>query len=219
MSTGIVTYYHYGGQGSVCAARLKSNGFCDYEPEHYHVDYEDFPLDGSPPPGAMLTESAAAQVRATTPEGQLEEIAGTILALEENVDPNAQVDVLNDQLATKETNPKDALAAAEGRASLYLIPPVALVEVSKAMADGAKKYGPYNWRESGVRATTYLSGALRHILALIDGEDCARDSGVHHAAHAMAGLAIYLDAVAIGKLNDDRPSPGAAPALMEAMKG
>ncbi|MEY9242511.1 hypothetical protein ABIF27_003166 [Bradyrhizobium elkanii] len=48
-----------------------------------------------------------------------------------------------------------------------------------AMKNGAKKYGPYNWRSNKVRMTIYIEAAQRHLAALLDGEDKASDSQVH----------------------------------------
>lgn len=51
----------------------------------------------------------------------------------------------------------------------------------------------------------------------MDGEDYALDSGCHHAAHAAACMGIVLDALATGNLIDDRPTRGAASALIDQL--
>ncbi len=76
------------------------------------------------------------------------------------------------------------------------------------MADGRRKYGLMNWREKPVSSTIYYDAAMRHLMAWFDGEQTARDSQVHHLGHAMACMAIIMDAEAQGTLNDDRPKPG-----------
>lgn len=115
------------------------------------------------------------------------------------------------------TNPKDAIGITKAR--LDLVPPILSIEVSKAMADGAKKYTPYNWREAPVRMTVYLAAMMRHILACLDGEDNASDSGIDHLAHVAAGVGIVLDARACGTLIDDRNKAGvAAKALASAQE-
>jgi hypothetical protein len=98
---------------------------------------------------------------------------------------------------------------------LDLVPPSATHFLAMAMADGAKKYGPYNWREHPISTSVYIGAAKRHIDAFWDGEDRAEDSGVHHIAHAMACLAIMMDALTLGKLNDNRPIEGAAAHLQK----
>lgn len=111
-------------------------------------------------------------------------------------------------------NPKHLVGAS--KVPLSLIPSSALVPFAEAMGDGARKYGPYNWRVTKVSARTYIEGALRHLRALLDGEDCASDSGVHHCGHVMAGMAIFFDALTLGQLIDDRPLPGVTAELMAA---
>lgn len=124
-----------------------------------------------------------------------------------------------DPQTTKSSNPKDVLARNESRVLLHLIPTPGLIPAALALMDGARKYGPYNWRDEGVGATTYVSAAERHLRAWLDGEEDAGDSGVHHLGHAIACLAIILDAQAVGNLVDDRPLPAPTAALLEAEKG
>jgi hypothetical protein len=110
-----------------------------------------------------------------------------------------------------DNNPKTAIGAT--KVPLHLVPPSATHYLALALADGAAKYGPYNWRDAPISLSVYVSAAKRHIDALWDGEDFASDSGIHHAAHAMACMALILDARTIGRLNDDRPTKGAAALL------
>lgn len=109
---------------------------------------------------------------------------------------------------TGEPNPKDALG--DRKVALELIPPPALIAVAQVFKLGARKYGPYNWRSNKVRAMVYVGAALRHVLSYLDGEHIDPESGESHAAHAMACLAIVLDADATGNLVDDRPTAGVA---------
>lgn len=92
--------------------------------------------------------------------------------------------------------------------SMAPIPPTAVLYLGMAMSDGRRKYGLMGWRKTRVSSSIYYDAALRHLMAWWDGEDKAQDSGVHHLGHAMACLAILLDAEATGSLNDDRPVPG-----------
>lgn len=80
---------------------------------------------------------------------------------------------------------------------------------------GAKKYGAYNWRGNAVVASIYLAAAIRHVSAFQDGEQNAPDSKVHHLGHAIASLAILLDAEATGNLIDDRPKGGKFAEVLE----
>lgn len=85
------------------------------------------------------------------------------------------------------------------------------------MRNGAEKYGPFNWREKKVKATVYISAALRHINQFLDGEEIAEDSGATHLGHALACLGIILDAQETGNLVDDRPIPGAATKVIKRL--
>ena len=44
-------------------------------------------------------------------------------------------------------------------------------------------------------------------MAWWEGEDEDPDSGVHHLAHAMTGLAVLRDSQLQGNCKDDRPKP------------
>ena len=58
-----------------------------------------------------------------------------------------------------------------------------------------------------IKPTDHIDAAIRHLLALKEGEDVATDSQIPHAAHVMAGMSIVLDAAACGTLVDDRTNP------------
>lgn len=106
----------------------------------------------------------------------------------------------------KPTNPKDALGA--NKVPLHLWPTTATTLGAMALLDGALKYGRSNYRVIGVRASIYYDAAMRHIMRWFEGEDCDRESGLPHLSHALACLAIIVDAQAAGKLRDDRNYPG-----------
>lgn len=117
--------------------------------------------------------------------------------------------------AAKASNPKDAIGA--GKAALSLVPATALAYASLAHLNGAMKYGAWNWRKAGVRASIYLDAAMRHLLAWQDGEEADPEDGVPHLAAVLACVNILIDARACGKLTDDRPpSVGAAKVIRAA---
>jgi len=103
---------------------------------------------------------------------------------------------------TKDANPKDGIGAT--KLPLSLVPATAIALASLAHLDGALKYGTWNWRKAGVRASIYADAAKRHIDAWFNGEETDPDSGLPHLAHALACLNIIVDAEACGKLTDDR---------------
>lgn len=106
---------------------------------------------------------------------------------------------------TKPINPKEGVGST--KPSTVHVPSTALFALGEAHADGARKYGSHNWRDAGVRVSTYLEAIQRHLAAWKEGEEVASDSGVHHLAHVMACCAIVIDSQACGNLNDDRPTP------------
>lgn len=106
------------------------------------------------------------------------------------------------------TNPKRQFGTK--KPSAQFIPPVAIIEESVVMALGAAKYGPYNWQDDPVDATTYYSAAIRHLMAWFAGEDKDPESGASHLAHVRACMAILMDCQVSGILVDDRPKCASA---------
>lgn len=113
---------------------------------------------------------------------------------------------------TMPENPK----AIYGRSkpSLALFPSAALIECAGVFQSGADKYGLANWRKDPVEAMTYANAAMRHLYKWIDGQALDEESGCHELAHAIACLAIVIDAEAVMKLIDDRPHKGDAAQLI-----
>jgi hypothetical protein len=70
----------------------------------------------------------------------------------------------------------------ENKPPLDLIPPEAIEDEAKAWGFGANKYGRYNFR-SGIAYTRLIAAALRHLFALLRGEDNDPESGLPHEAH------------------------------------
>lgn len=117
---------------------------------------------------------------------------------------------------SKATNPKDAIGS--GKIPLHLWPETATILGSLGLLDGMLKYGRLNWREAGVRASIYVDAAKRHLNAWFEGEDLDPDSGLPHFAHALACIAILVDAQAANNMVDDRQYNGAGyRRLVEAM--
>lgn len=111
-----------------------------------------------------------------------------------------------------EPNPKQAYG--DKKVALATFPSAGLIYGALATAEGAKKYGPFNWRQRPVEVMTYLHAVLRHLLAWQDREDNDKDSGNPHIGHAIACLAIIADAIETGNAIDNRPARGAASALL-----
>jgi hypothetical protein len=116
---------------------------------------------------------------------------------------SALVDMAAQAATLKLTNPKDA--AATGRVPLGLLSPIAKAHWALAQHCGRAKYGAWNWREAGARASIYLDAIGRHTDGYLSGETHDPTDGTHHLGNIMACCAILLEAEASGKLVDDRP--------------
>lgn len=78
-----------------------------------------------------------------------------------------------------------------GKLPLDLLPFGALEEVAKVLAFGASKYGPNNWQNVKPKRR-YLAAALRHLSAVIRGQEIDPESGLPHLAHAAACVLFLL---------------------------
>lgn len=107
--------------------------------------------------------------------------------------------------STKDTNPKDAVGVKKVGISVLSWP--VLFELALAVFEGARKYGKFNWRKVGVRASVYTDACVRHIAAWQEGEDIDPESGISHLVKAQACLHILRDAQIRNMMTDDRP-PG-----------
>lgn len=100
------------------------------------------------------------------------------------------------------TDPKGE--AGKLKCPLWLIPSHPMEEAAWIHGLGAEKYGPWNWRDTKVAASVYVSAILRHLNAWRSGEDLDPESGRSHLAHIIAGCNIVMDAEKHGNLIDDR---------------
>lgn len=108
-----------------------------------------------------------------------------------------------DDILDKPSNPKDLIGS--NKLPLHLWPETATALGCLALLEGNLKYGRTNWRAAGVKSSIYFDACKRHLNAWFDeGEDIDLESGLPHLAHALACIAIIVDAKAAGKLTDDR---------------
>ena len=117
----------------------------------------------------------------------------------------------------KDTNPKDAIGST--KLPFHLVPDTLKAYAALAFCEGATKYGAYNWRIAGVRASIYKSALERHLAKWWNGEDCDPDTGVPHLASVIACAGILLDAKLVGKLTDDRPPVAPMADLIDNFEG
>lgn len=125
------------------------------------------------------------------------------------------VDYKGETNSSKPTNPKDAIGS--DKVPMHLWPETATVLGAMALLDGALKYGRSNFRAIGVRSSIYYDAAKRHLNKYFEGQDIDPDSGLPHLAHALASIAILIDATAAGVVTDDRMYPGGYARTIDAM--
>ena len=104
---------------------------------------------------------------------------------------------------TKPSNPKDIVGSA--KLDMGLVPDTINAEVALAYLEGALKYGRFNWRIAGVRASIYNAALRRHLSRWWNGENRDKVTRVKHLANLIACAGIVLDAELAGMLEDDRP--------------
>lgn len=111
----------------------------------------------------------------------------------------------SESLATgaKATNPKDSIG--DTKLPLHLVSPIIKAYQAIAHFLGNVKYGAWNYRAGGARASVYYAAAGRHMDAWWEGEDTDPTDGTPHLANAMACIGILIEARHSHKLTDDRP--------------
>lgn len=82
----------------------------------------------------------------------------------------------------------------KGKTLWNLVPFRELKEVVDVLQHGAEKYSPDNWKYVKNPEERYRTAAMRHLVALMTGneyDDEEGGSGMHHAAH-LACNALFL---------------------------
>ena len=88
---------------------------------------------------------------------------------------------------------------------MNLLPPKAIIEVSKVLTFGAEKYDAENWRKLDDLQNRYTAGALRHIFAHMDGEELDSETNLSHLAHAMCCLLFKLEIELEERFEEEKP--------------
>ena len=88
---------------------------------------------------------------------------------------------------------------------MNLLPPKAIVEISKVLTFGAAKYDAENWRKLDDLQNRYTAGALRHIFAHMDGEQLDPETNLSHLAHAMCCLLFKLEIELEERFEEEKP--------------
>jgi len=77
---------------------------------------------------------------------------------------------------------------------MYLLPPKAIKEVAKVLTFGAQKYDEDNWKKLDNLQNRYTGASLRHIFAIMEGEELDPETECYHEAHAICCLLFKLEA-------------------------
>lgn len=104
---------------------------------------------------------------------------------------------------TRPTNPKDGIGST--KVPLHLVSPIAKAYAALAHFLGNVKYGAWNWRGAGARASVYRAALERHMDAWWSGEELDPVDGTPHLANALACINILIETKYAGSLVDDRP--------------
>lgn len=99
----------------------------------------------------------------------------------------AQVQTLKDILVTK------GVKFDTEKPRMDLVPPLALIETSKVLGYGARKYSADNWRKVDGKEWRYFGAAQRHLWAYKSGQKYDPETGINHLAHAMCSILFLLE--------------------------
>lgn len=100
--------------------------------------------------------------------------------------------------ALEQGNKKD-----EGKPQLDLIDPEFIIGVGQVLTFGAKKYAAHNWR-GGIKISRIIAASMRHLCAIMKGEDVDKETGYQHAYHLGCEVMFLASMIANRKDMDDR---------------
>jgi len=108
--------------------------------------------------------------------------------------------------------PEGGINLDAGKLRVDLVPMSAIRAIATILGESAQPKGKYparNW-EKGIPWMRNIASALRHIMAILEGEDVDPESGFPHSYHALTRLAMQVELERTGKGEDDRPAKAAA---------
>lgn len=84
-----------------------------------------------------------------------------------------------------------ALRYNEGKPDWTLLDYKSLLPLVDVMTYGATKYDRDNWKLQCDNPNQHLQSCMRHLIALIDGEEFDKESGFRHSGHIMANMMFW----------------------------
>lgn len=87
-----------------------------------------------------------------------------------------------------------------------LLDPLALEGLATVLTFGAQKYAAHNWRK-GIANTRLIAAMLRHLFAIMRGEDLDPESGLPHIDHVGCCWMFLSNNMKVRPEMDDRWRP------------
>lgn len=87
-----------------------------------------------------------------------------------------------------------------------LLSAVAVHQLVLVLTFGAAKYEDHNWRK-GIVMSRLIAASLRHLFAIIRGEDIDKETGLLHSAHLMCNAMFMTEQIIMRPKFDDRWLP------------
>jgi hypothetical protein len=84
-----------------------------------------------------------------------------------------------------------ALRYNEGKRDWTLLDYNCLHPLVDVMTYGSKKYTRDNWKNTLDDSNQHIQCAMRHLIAIINGEELDPESGLRHSGHIMANMMMY----------------------------
>lgn len=100
----------------------------------------------------------------------------------------------------------------EDKPRMDLLSTEALVQISRVMGFGAKKYEDHNWRK-GIQWSRIIAAAMRHLTSFNSGENTDPETGISHIAHLGCCAMFLLDYAKSHPELDDRYRESKVPSL------
>ena len=90
-----------------------------------------------------------------------------------------------------------------GKPPMELLSPIAMEGTAKVLGFGAKKYAANNWK-NGIAWTRIIGAIMRHLAAIMRGEDIDKESGLPHVDHLGCEIMFLQEFYHTRKDLDDR---------------
>lgn len=108
----------------------------------------------------------------------------------ESIEQNKLCEHHNNYRTKEQVEMSTGIKKDAGKASIILIPSNYITGTASVFDFGATKYGKDNFRY-GLHHSRCINAAMRHLLAIADGEELDPESGLPHVYHASCSLAMY----------------------------